>query len=87
MRSKISQREAYRLKKEVAELRLTLNNMRNRYAAEVVGGTHLGRINGRSRDWLAGRIEAARALGHGVVVTSPDCDGSLRFFALPLPKL
>lgn len=65
----ISQREAKRLRKELAELRRRDEGRQQGWSADYPGGTRLGSRT-LPRDWLSGRIEAARILGHAVVVTS-----------------
>lgn len=82
--SHISQREARRLRARVVELEGVIDQQRRRWRGDFPGGTYIGTCN-RDRDWISGRIEAARMLGHAVVVTTSD-DGSIRFFALPLAK-
>jgi hypothetical protein len=77
---KISQREARRLKKRVMELEQRHANQRDRWAANYPGGIGLCSLL-RSKDWITGRIDAARMLGHPVVVTQND-DGTLCFFAV-----
>ena len=78
---KISQRAARRLQSRVYELENTLNRQRSKWVVDYPGGVHLGYIT-RDRDWLSGRIEAARLLGHAIVATEGD-DGHLHFYALP----
>lgn len=82
--SKISQREAERLKKRAETLAAELNRQRDRWASEWPGGTHIGSTK-RERDWLAGRLESARVLQHAIVCVPSD-DGTVAFYALPLPK-
>lgn len=78
---KISQREAKRLQKRVAVLEDVIIGQRNRYLAQFPHGFHIGTIT-RERDNLAGRIEAARILGHAVIVTEQNT-GTLEFYAMP----
>ena len=77
---KISQREARQWKKLALQLQAERDGQRRAYAKDYPGGTSLGYLN-RERDWLAGRIEAARRLGHPVVVTC-DNSGRLDFYAV-----
>lgn len=79
---KISQREARALKKRVDELEGMERGRRDRWCRSYPGGTHLGTLTG-TRNWLDGRIEAARMLGHAVVVTTEDT-GAIHYYALPL---
>ena len=80
----ISQREERRLRKRVDELETVLYRQKCRWAADFPGGTHLGTISMPERGWLRGRIEAARMLNHAVVVTVPNSDNNVEFYALPL---
>lgn len=80
---KISQREAHALKRRVKELGWEQNRQRYRWAADFPGGVLLGKLP-RNSDWLTGRIDAARTLGHAVVVTQED--STVSFHALPLSK-
>lgn len=80
----ISQREAVRLRKRVAELESILDDQRNRWCQQWPGGIHLGKLT-IERSWLIGRIEGARMLGHAVVV-STDTDGVLHMHALPITR-
>jgi hypothetical protein len=82
----ISQREARRLRKRVAALEREERERRFRWVETYPGGTHLGTIT-MPRDWLVGRIEAARLLGHAVVVTVPTNNGEIRVYALPLAEV
>lgn len=80
----ITQAEARRLKKRVQELEDIIDRQRSKWVADYPGGVGLGTLQ-RPDDWLRGRIEGARLLGHAVVVTE-DNNGKLRFFALPAAK-
>lgn len=81
MAGKISQREAVRLQKRVAALEAIITEQRKRWTGDYPGGVHIGTVN-RERDNLAGRIEAARMLGHAVIVIEQNT-GTLEFYALP----
>lgn len=78
----ISRRDARRLRKRVAHLEKILCDQRNRWSMEWPSGTHIGTME-CTRDWLLGRIEAARLLRHAVVVTT-GTNGKIDFYALPL---
>lgn len=80
----ISQREAMRFRKRVSELESLIAKQRKKWSAEYVGGINLGSIT-MERSFLAGRIEAARLLGHAVVITEEN-NGVLRVLALPNPR-
>lgn len=78
---KISQREARRLRQQVRQLLDEREMQRRTWGRAYPGGAHLGAITAE-RGYLVGRIEAARMLGHAVVVTENN-DGKLMFSALP----
>jgi hypothetical protein len=78
---KISQREAYRLKKRVEQLERARDLQRSAWAAEWVGGVHLKRLTVDAAPYTA--VLTARKLGHAVVVTCQN-DNTLDLFALPL---
>jgi len=85
MRSKISQREAHRLRKRVGELETILRRQANTWADDFIGGTHLGSVKREGEAiglHIFGRLEAARMLKHAVVVQAND--NCVKFFALPL---
>lgn len=84
MTKPISQRQAREFRRRAKELEDQLDRQRRRWSAEYVGGTPLGTLS-YERDWFIGRIEAARMLGHAVVVTE-EGDGKLKFYALPQDK-
>jgi len=65
---KISQREARRLKKRVAELEQKERDQRSNWCRTYPGGICLGTWT-MDVDWFRGRLEAARMLGHPLVVT------------------
>ena len=76
---KISQREARRLKKRVQELETVHTQQRRRWGSENPGGVELGHVV-LSRDWFMGRIEAARMLGHAIVIT--EAENKIHFYAV-----
>lgn len=84
---KISQREARRLRARCKDLETILRMQRNAWAAEFVGGVHLGDLTltsvGAQR--LQSCIHTARKLGHAVVVNTSG-DEHVRFYALRLPE-
>lgn len=81
--AKISQLEARRLKKRVAELELTLNIMNNRWAAEWPSGCHIDTIDVSSEEWSI--VSTARKLKHACVVVPGD-KPQLKIYGCPLPK-
>jgi hypothetical protein len=77
----ISQREARRLRKRVAELEQMIDGRNKRWAREYPGGVGLGWIN---VDAIAvAQVRTARLLGHAVVVIASDPADKLGLFALP----
>jgi len=76
---KISQREARCLKKRAQELEQLHAQQRRRWGSEFPGGTELGHIK-LPRDWFMGRIEAARLLGHAIIIT--ESENAIHFFAV-----
>jgi hypothetical protein len=82
---KVSQREAHRLRKRVAELERTLQRFYNAWGSDFIGGTHLGTVPPDAvGQRLFGALEAARKLKHAVCINAHN-DG-VKFYALPLPK-
>lgn len=79
----ISQTEARRLQKRVAALEDLITGERRRYASSWPGGVHVATINPDTG--LHATLSTARILGHAVVVTVEA--GSVKFFALPHPKV
>jgi hypothetical protein len=74
----ISQREARRLKKRIAELEQIEMNRRNSWSADYPGGTHFWTLT--VADDSKAAIGTARKLGHAIVAT---LDGAqLRLYAL-----
>lgn len=83
---RISQREARRLRKRVAELEDLENQRRRTWIQEWPGGVNIisaTYANGTEQVPVA--IRTARKLGHAVVVLGDDT-GNLRFVALPLAE-
>lgn len=85
--AKISQREARRLRKRVAELQGVLNSERRVWGPAFIGGADIGRAQ-----WAAGAaipvaVRTARKLGHAVIATAADDNGLVRFHALPLAEI
>lgn len=80
----ITQAEARRLKRRVKELEDTIEGQRRKWVTDYPGGVSLGTVQ-LGDNWLRGRIEGVRLLGHAVVVTE-DNNGKLLFFALPAAK-
>lgn len=83
--SKISRREALRLKNRVDELEEVINLQRREWSSSYPGGTHIGNIIPTCADPKI-QIATARRLGHAVVVVN-DSQGALLLYALPLPKV
>lgn len=81
---RISQREARRLKKRVAELELVLTAQRSTYSQVWPGGVDIGRhtFTGTAVPEI---VRTARRLGHAVVAVGDETD-TIRFIALPHAK-
>jgi hypothetical protein len=81
MMSKISQREARRLKKRVDELEREIDGQRRNWSNDWPGGVHIATAENEKAN--AEKIQVARKLGHAVVAT--DAGDRIEFRALPLP--
>lgn len=64
---KISQQEARRLRKRVADLEFKFADLRNGDPGTTIGTVRL------ERNWLMGRIEMSKLLGCAIVVTE-ECN-------------
>lgn len=85
----ISQREARRLRQQVAALQRQIKSQRARWSAEYVGGVEIYRITLDSTSHAPTAIRTARRVGHAVVVLcddSPSANDVIRFIALPHPS-
>lgn len=82
---RISQREARRLRKQVAELQAMEEKRRRSWNSDYPGGINLVNISVADKPWLIATIKTARKLGHAVVVTS-NGDSELQFYGLPLVR-
>lgn len=82
---RISQREARRLRKRVSELEATERRRRGHWAHEFPGGTIITSAKFDAASTVPVAIKTARLLKHAVVA-SCDTDGTVYFFALPLPS-
>jgi len=80
--SKISQREARRLRREVKRLEEVIREQRRYWATEWPNSTVLGRLAVPSE--TQAMVRTARILKHAVVVTLEG--ENLKFFGLELPK-
>jgi len=81
--TKISQREARRLRKRVDELEEVIRKQHMNWVRDWPGGVHIGTIDCTHKDYDT-KVGVARKLGHAVVVTGHKSD-ALEMFALPLP--
>lgn len=83
--SKISQREARRLRKRVDELEEIIQKQHRSWSSSYPGGTHIAtQPYNAETDFLPAIVKVSRQLGHAVVVVN---DGpKLMFYGLPLPK-
>lgn len=84
--SKISQASARRFKMRAAALEEAEEQRRNRWASSYPGGVHIGSVSFADMQRHAGRIEAARLLGHAVVATISSDGVAVNFYALPLAE-
>lgn len=80
----ISQREAHRLRKRVAELELLIDGQRKSWSRDWPGGTHILTVTAPGAIALAA-VHTARQLRHAVVVLE-DGD-NLQLYALPAPRV
>lgn len=76
---KISQREARRLRKRVAELEREKMLNASAWCREYIGGVNIDTITVHNMDWAI--ISTARKLGHAVVVLPGD-NSSLLVYAV-----
>lgn len=79
----ITQREAKRLKKRVAQLERAEKDRRSAYVSEWPGGVNIASV--AVGDAPAMAIRTARRLAHAVVCTVRE-NGEVLFYALPLPE-
>jgi hypothetical protein len=84
MSKAISQREARRLRRKVAELEGVLNDQRRVYAYDWPSSTTITQIQPCESQLVA--IKTARLLGHAVVAV-PQNNGWLHLFAVKHPKV
>lgn len=77
----ISQREARRLRKRVAELEAAERMRRNAWNAEHPGGTHIRSVS--FGEGTEAAIRVSMLLGHALVIGGKNSDGSRRIYALP----
>lgn len=82
---RISQREARRLRKRVAELEGLEYRRRRAWASEWPHGTEIAAVKLVEYASVPVSIRVARRLNHAVVCTVSD-DGTVRFIALPLAE-
>lgn len=81
----ISQREARRLRKQVAQLQTEIKNQRRTYGQEF-RGVNIATMTYSDRDhFFPAVVRTARRLGHVVVIVG-DESGELRLMALPHPS-
>jgi tRNA G18 (ribose-2'-O)-methylase SpoU len=80
MRKPISQREARRLRKRVADLATILAGQRNLWRTDYPGGVHLDTISVNGTE--AAIVRTARALGHACVVINGSLADPVNVYAL-----
>jgi len=86
MRTRISQRDARRLKARVELLERILKGQRMAWSQEYFGGTEVARVTWDNKNDIAPlAVRTARKLGHAVVAVGDD-SGCIRFVALPHPS-
>ncbi len=83
-RTRISQREARRMKKRIAELENVFAQQRNAWVSEWPRGVHISSLTCPTDATAAIRI--TRKLGHAVVCTTGRSADVVDFYALPLAK-
>lgn len=83
--SKISQREARRLRKRVKELEEAEAKRQRRYAQDWPGGVNVATADLPTDAAVA--IRTARRLRHAVVAIADDSGNSVRFMALQHPEI
>ena len=76
---KISQREARRLRKRVAELERREEARNGQWSSEYPGGVNFWNLKADPGTWNA--VKVAQLLKHAVVVKTSD-DVTLRFYAI-----
>lgn len=77
---KISQKEARRLQRRVAELEELRRKERSEYTREYPNGIHL--LNWEPNAWVFASVKTARRLGAPVMVTHDPDDKTLHFYAV-----
>lgn len=82
---RISQREARRLRKRVAELESGIEKQRRVWGQEYIGGVQIASSKWAEDSPVPAQVKVARKLGHAVVVSGDD-NQTLYFHALPLSK-
>ena len=80
---KISQREARRLRKRVAELERMESQRGNAWCSDWPMGSNIGSMKVDPLNYLRGAIHTARLLKHAVVA-SVDDNGKISFHAMKL---
>ena len=84
-RKTITQTEARRLQRRVAELEAAEERRRSAWVSDYPDGVNIGTIYFEDRDHTTTTaIRTARKLGHAVVAV--DDGRAVRFHALPIPK-
>jgi hypothetical protein len=81
MRSRISQREAHRLRKRLADFEADERARLARWASTYPGGVQIAEVVYDQASSVPVAIRTARALRHAVIVL--ENGGTLRYLALP----
>lgn len=79
----ISQREARKLRKRVAELERHIESQHRNWSRDWPGGVHIRTLDAAANGELRAAIKTARMLNHAVVCTVSDTQ--ILFYGLPLP--
>jgi hypothetical protein len=82
MATVISQREARRLRKRVAELEQRENRRRSRCPVDYPGGLSIA-TQGDVSHWTLAALRTATTLGHYVIAVARPQDRDVVFYAVP----
>jgi len=83
---KISQREALRLKKRVAELEAVESRRLSAWHGDYPGGVNMGKITYTDTSWILAKLFAAAQLKHVIIAKPSSCMKEVNFYAVPMVK-